>query len=117
VGILKQILTEHTILEGMVPFNVAALGNGVFHQGTDGALYVKSHAQLDELVRAFKKAKLEIQLEQDMQAVQWAKLLLNLNNSINALSQLPLKQQLSIREYPSVFSTCSIRSFEFIKNR
>lgn len=32
VGILKRILTDHTILEGMVPFNVAALGNGRFHQ-------------------------------------------------------------------------------------
>ena len=37
VGILKQILTDHILLEGMVPFNVAALGNGIFHQGTDGA--------------------------------------------------------------------------------
>ena len=78
VGILKRILTDHTILEGMVPFNVAALGNGRFHQGTDGALYVKNHEQLAELVLAFQKAKLEFQLEQDMQAVQWAKLLLNL---------------------------------------
>ena len=115
VGILKQILTEHTILEGMVPFNVAALGNGVFHQGTDGALYVKSHAQLDELVRAFKKAKLEIQLEQDMQAVQWAKLLLNLNNSINALSQLPLKQQLSIREYRQCLALAQLEALSLLK--
>lgn len=115
VGILKQILTEHTILEGMVPFNVAALGNGIFHQGTDGALYVKSHAQLDELVHAFKKAKLEIQLEQDMQAVQWAKLLLNLNNSINALSQLPLKQQLSIREYRHCLALAQLEALSLLK--
>mgnify|MGYP000061822368 FL=1 len=115
VGILKQILTEHTILEGMVPFNVAALGNGIFHQGTDGALYVKSHAQLDEFVRAFKKAKLEIQLEHDMQAVQWAKLLLNLNNSINALSQLPLKQQLSIREYRQCLALAQLEALSLLK--
>jgi 2-dehydropantoate 2-reductase len=115
VGILKQILTEHTILEGMVPFNVAALGNGIFHQGTDGALYVKSHAQLDEFVHAFKKAKLEIQLEQDMQAVQWAKLLLNLNNSINALSQLPLKQQLSIREYRQCLALAQLEALNLLK--
>ncbi|WP_336944371.1 2-dehydropantoate 2-reductase [Acinetobacter modestus] len=115
VGILKQILTEHTILEGMVPFNVAALGNGIFHQGTDGALYVKSHAQLDEFVHAFKKAKLEIQLEQDMQAVQWAKLLLNLNNSINALSQLPLKQQLSIREYRQCLALAQLEALSLLK--
>lgn len=115
VGILKRILTDHTILEGMVPFNVAALGNGRFHQGTDGALYVKSHEQLVELVRAFKKAKLEIQLERDMQAVQWAKLLLNLNNSINALSQLPLKQQLSIREYRQCLALAQLETLNLLK--
>ncbi|OBY75220.1 2-dehydropantoate 2-reductase [Acinetobacter gyllenbergii] len=98
-GILKQVLSEHTILEGMVPFNVAALGNGIFHQGTEGALCVKKHAGLNELVAAFNGAQLELKLEDDMQAIQWAKLLLNLNNSVNALSQLPLKQQLSIRAY------------------
>ncbi|MEO3356928.1 2-dehydropantoate 2-reductase [Acinetobacter haemolyticus] len=115
VGILKRILTDHTILEGMVPFNVAALGNGRFHQGTDGALYVKSHEQLVELVRAFKKSKLEIQLEQDMQAVQWAKLLLNLNNSINALSQLPLKQELSIREYRQCLALAQLETLNLLK--
>jgi 2-dehydropantoate 2-reductase len=115
VGILKRILTDHIILEGMLPFNVAALGNGRFHQGTDGALYVKSHEQLAELVLAFQKAQLEIQLEQDMQAVQWAKLLLNLNNSINALSQLPLKQELSIREYRQCLALAQLETLNLLK--
>ena len=115
VGILKRILTDHIILEGMVPFNVAALGNGRFHQGTDGALYVKSHEQLAELVLAFQKAKLEFQLEQDMQAIQWAKLLLNLNNSINALSQLPLKQELSIREYRQCLALAQLETLNLLK--
>lgn len=115
VGILKRILTDHIILEGMVPFNVAALGNGRFHQGTDGALYVKSHEQLAELVLAFQEAKLEFQLEQDMQAVQWAKLLLNLNNSINALSQLPLKQELSIREYRQCLALAQLETLNLLK--
>lgn len=115
VGILKRILTDHIILEGMLPFNVAALGNGRFHQGTDGALYVKKHEQLTELVLAFQKAKLEFQLEQDMQAVQWAKLLLNLNNSINALSQLPLKQELSIREYRQCLALAQLETLNLLK--
>lgn len=115
VGILKRILTDHIILEGMVPFNVAALGNGRFHQGTEGALYVKKHEQLAELVLAFQKAKLEFQLEQDMQDVQWAKLLLNLNNSINALSQLPLKQELSIREYRQCLALAQLETLNLLK--
>lgn len=115
VGILKQVLSEHTILEGMVPFNVAALGNGVFHQGTEGALYVKKHEALVELVTAFNAAHLELKLEQDMQAIQWAKLLLNLNNSVNALSQLPLKQQLSIRAYRQCLAIAQTEALELLK--
>ncbi|MCH7390004.1 2-dehydropantoate 2-reductase [Acinetobacter dispersus] len=115
VGIIKQVLSEHTILEGMVPFNVAALGNGVFHQGTEGALYVKKHEALVELVTAFNAVHLELKLEEDMQAIQWAKLLLNLNNSVNALSQLPLKQQLSIRAYRQCLAMAQTEALELLK--
>ncbi|ENW81251.1 hypothetical protein F909_02542 [Acinetobacter sp. ANC 3929] len=113
--ILKQVLSEHTILEAMVPFNVAALGNGVFHQGTEGTLYVKKHEALVELVTAFNVAHLELKLEQDMQAIQWAKLLLNLNNSVNALSQLPLKQQLSIRAYRQCLAMAQMEALQLLK--
>lgn len=99
VPILKSILPDHTILEGMVPFNVASHHAGHFHQGTEGALMVKSFQEQSELEDAFQKAKLEIQFAEDMLSVQWAKVLLNLNNPINALSSLPLKQQLSMRGY------------------
>ena len=99
VPILKNILQAQTILEGMVPFNVAALGHGHYHQGTSGAVSIKQYPNQTILEGIFKKANLEIVFEQDMLAIQWAKLLLNLNNSINALSKLPLKQQLSIRQY------------------
>ncbi|ERS03020.1 2-dehydropantoate 2-reductase [Acinetobacter sp. COS3] len=115
VGVLKQFLDGHTVLEGMVPFNVATLGNGVFHQGTEGTLSVKKNDGLTELIQAFQQAHLAIKLEQDMQAIQWAKLLLNLNNSINALSQLPLKQQLSIREYRQCLAIAQLEALNLLK--
>lgn len=99
VPILKKVLPQLTILEGMVPFNVAIQGQGHFHQGTSGAIHVKQFLAQDKLLDIFKKAQLEIIFDQDMLSVQWAKILLNLNNSINALSKLPLKQQLSIQKY------------------
>lgn len=99
VPILKRVLQEQMILEGMVPFNVATQEDGHYHQGTSGALSVKQYPNQNLLENAFQKAGLEIVFEKDMLAVQWAKLLLNLNNSINALSKKPLKEQLSIRKY------------------
>ena len=99
VPILKNILQGQTILEGMVPFNVAAQGHGHYHQGTSGAVSVKQYPTQYMLETTFNKAGFAIVFEDDMLAVPWAKSLLNLNNSINPLSKLPLKQQLSIRAY------------------
>ncbi|RPE31327.1 2-dehydropantoate 2-reductase [Acinetobacter sp. BIGb0102] len=113
--ILKQILPNQTILAGMVPFNVAALGNGGFHQGTEGELYIKQNDALYELMNAFKTAGLELKLEPDMKAVQWAKLILNLNNAVNALSQLPLKQQLSIRAYRQCLAMAQMEALRLLK--
>ncbi|WP_038344023.1 2-dehydropantoate 2-reductase [Acinetobacter sp. A47] len=113
--ILKQLLPDQTVLAGMVPFNVAALGNGVFHQGTAGALYIQQHMSMHQLINAFKTAGLELKPSSDMQAIQWAKLILNLNNSVNALSQRPLKHQLSIREYRQCLAMAQMEALKLLK--
>ena len=82
VPILKRVLQGPMILEGMVPFNVATQEAGHYHQGTSGVLSVKLYPNQNLLENAFQNAGLEIVFEKDMLAVQWAKLLLNLNNSI-----------------------------------
>lgn len=115
VPLLKSILSEHTILEGMVPFNVASHHPGHFHQGTEGALVVKAFDGQSELENVFKKAKLDIQFSADMLSVQWAKILLNLNNSINALSSLPLKQQLSLRGYRQCLAMAQTEALDLLK--
>jgi len=91
---------------GMVPFNVAGLAPGHFHRGSSGALMVQGHAAADAalrtLQRAFAHSGIELQLidsTEAMRAVQWGKLLLNLNNPVNALSGLPLREQLQQRGY------------------
>ena len=96
---LAQALPSHTVLAGMVPFNVLHRAPGWFHQGTQGDLDVQRHAALAPYRDAFAKAGLPLVEHADMRAVQWSKLLLNLNNSINALSGQPLKAQLAQRGY------------------
>ncbi len=81
-----------TVVAGMVPFNVAALGEGRFHQGTSGTLMIA--AGVPGLLEALNSDKLDVAESDDMPAVMWGKLLINLNNALNALSGLPLKQQL-----------------------
>lgn len=82
------------LLPAMIPFNVARLGPGHYHQGTTGGLAAQASARLAPWQAVFIRAGLPLALHADMQPVQWGKLLLNLNNPVNALSGLPLRAQL-----------------------
>ena len=87
------------ILAGMVPFNVVQLENGRLHRGTAGELMVETSARLAPWLPLFARARLPLQQQPDFTAVQWGKLLINLNNGINALAGIPLQQQFSNRGY------------------
>jgi 2-dehydropantoate 2-reductase len=95
--LLRDALPPCTVLAGMVPFNVVQRAPGVFHQASSGQIMVQSDAKLAPWLAAFANAGLPLELRHDMAAVQRAKLLLNLNNAINALSGLPLRDELSRR--------------------
>lgn len=97
--VLRAALATQPVLAGMVPFNVVQRGEGVFHQGTEGELDVERHVRLAAFAPSFERAGLPLRQHDDLRPVQWAKLLLNLNNPINALSDQPLKAQLSQRAY------------------
>jgi len=86
-------------ISGMVPYNVAELGPGRYHRGTTGQLAAQDDPALRAHASAFERAGLPLQLHADLRAVQWGKLLLNLNNPVNALSGLPLRAQLMVRGY------------------
>jgi 2-dehydropantoate 2-reductase len=91
-------------LAGMVPFNVAELGAGQYHRGTAGQLAVQDDAALAPWLPLFKAAGLPLARHGDLTAVQWGKLLLNLNNPVNALSGLPLRTELLDRDCRVVFA-------------
>ncbi|PQA31199.1 2-dehydropantoate 2-reductase [Amnimonas aquatica] len=98
-AVLARELPEQVVLAGMVPFNVAHQGHGHFHQGSEGELDVAAHPGLAAWLPAFARAGLPVMPRGNMEAVLWGKLLLNLNNPVNALSGLPLKAELSQRDY------------------
>ncbi len=87
-----------TVLPGMVGFNVAELAPGHFHRGTEGEIAVQDHPALAPWGPLFAAAGLPLARHADLRAVQWGKLLLNLNNPVNALSGLPLRAQLLDRD-------------------
>ncbi|WP_267224726.1 2-dehydropantoate 2-reductase [Dyella silvae] len=97
--ILRAALPGHPVLTGMVPFNVLQRVPGDFHQGSGGELMVENHASLAAFHPIFAAAGLPMIARNDMASVLAAKLLLNLNNALNALSDLPLKDELSQRDW------------------
>lgn len=89
---------------GMVPFNVAELAAGHLHRGSTGRLAAQDAPVLRRLAGLFTQAGLPLQLHADMRPIQWGKLLLNLNNPVNALSGLPLRAQLMQRGYRHILA-------------
>ncbi|CAN7639011.1 2-dehydropantoate 2-reductase [Pseudoduganella sp. LjRoot289] len=96
---LRRILPGWTVLGGMVPFNVVQMPDGRLHRGTAGELMAEASPALRPWVPAFSAAQLPITECADFASVQWGKLLINLNNSVNALSGVPLTAQLRQRDY------------------
>jgi 2-dehydropantoate 2-reductase len=97
--VLRRALPGRSVLAGMVPFNVVQLPEGRFHRGTEGSLMMEASPALAPWLPLFATAGLPLAQRTDFVAVQWGKLLLNLNNPVNALSGIPLKSQLSDRNY------------------
>ncbi|WID97869.1 2-dehydropantoate 2-reductase [Bosea vestrisii] len=96
---LRAALPGRTVLAGVVPFNVVRRSPGAFHQASEGEPEVEDAAALAPFLPDFTRAGFALARHRDILPVQWAKLLFNLNNAVNALSGLPLQQELGQRGY------------------
>lgn len=97
--VLRRALPGRRVLAAMVPFNVVRTAPATYHRGTSGRLMIDDDPAAVPLLEACRAAALPIEPRRDMPAVAWAKLVLNLNNAINALSGQPLATQLAQRAF------------------
>ena len=102
VPVLRDRLSGWTVLAAMVPFNVIAAGEGRFHRATSGDIVIERDAA--DTAAQLSVPGLAMRATDDIVGVQWGKLLVNLNNAINALSGLPLREQLARRDWRSLFA-------------
>jgi 2-dehydropantoate 2-reductase len=93
-----------TVVRGMVPYNVAYLGEGHFHKGVAGDLYAEDRPEMRELAASIGASPAALRLSGDMLGVAWGKLLINLNNAVSALSGRTLLEELRERDYRRVFA-------------
>jgi 2-dehydropantoate 2-reductase len=93
------------IARGMVPYNCAYLGKGRFHKGVAGArLTAENRDKTRALAARIGEGPAALSLSDDMLGIAWGKLLINLNNAINALSGRPLLAEIRERDYRRVFA-------------
>jgi len=116
VDILEQGLGgRFEVARGMVPYNVAYLGQGRFHKGVAGELYADRREGTRSIAEAAAGGPAALKLSDDMLGLAWGKLLINLNNAVNALSGKTLKDELRHRDYRRVFAAAMREGLELLK--
>lgn len=108
--VIREVLPSCVVLAGMVMFNVVQHGQGHFHRGTAGIVEVADDPVLNRFGPVFGKSGLVFERHADLLPIQWAKLLLNLNNPINALSGRPLREELGSRDYRRCLSLAQLEA-------
>lgn len=99
---LREAMPGQRVLAGVVPFNIVRLGNGRWHKTVAGELIAQDDPVTRAVVERVGRRAGALRLEQDMAPVAWSKLLINLNNAVNALSGKRLLEQLKDRDYRRV---------------
>ena len=116
VEILRSALkARFEAVAGMVPYNVAALGHGRFHKGVAGDLLAEDSPALRALAERIGGGPARLVLSSDMPAVAWGKLLINLNNAVNALSGRTLLEQLKERDYRRVVAASILEALGLLE--
>jgi 2-dehydropantoate 2-reductase len=112
--VIREALTDSfpdsasrpVVLTGMIGYNIVHTDAATFHQGTSGEILVQDHPAARPFIATATAAKLPVAARDDMREVQYAKLLMNLNNAINALSGLPLRDELQDRDFRRCLALC-----------
>jgi 2-dehydropantoate 2-reductase len=114
--VLEGMLVKRafTVAQGMVPFNIAYLGHGRFHKGVAGELVVADLPAARALAERIGKGPAQLRLEKEMAPLAWGKLLINLNNAVNALSGRTLLDQLKERDYRRIVAASIVEALDVL---
>ncbi|MEQ9364173.1 MAG: 2-dehydropantoate 2-reductase [Leptospirales bacterium] len=115
-GVIGAALAGSRVLAGMVPYNVVRNAQAHFHCGTTGKLMFEMPQDASDGLKSFLNriaavlsgAGLAAETHPDLRGVLWGKLIFNLNNAVNALAGVPLREELSQRAYRKIVAA-SIR--------
>ncbi len=102
VQTLKEMLLGFEVVQGMVPFNVAYMWSGRWHKGVAGELVAAETPVTLAIAEQIGRRPGQLRTTREVEGLAWGKLLINLNNAVNALSGKSLLDQLGDRDYRRV---------------
>jgi 2-dehydropantoate 2-reductase len=114
---LREVLPKAKVLGGIVGFNVVVLDDGTMRRATTGPLAIEASddSRLAELANELRKAGFEVELPTAFRAVQWSKLVMNLNNALSALSGAPTRDLLFEPGYRRIVRALLVESLAIMK--
>lgn len=105
--LIEAVFPQNKVLRIMFPFNVVSAQLGEFKRSSSGTIAfekitrtqadnpgLKESLLLAQIGQALHCATFPVTMCKDMDALLWAKIQLNLTNSVNALANLPLQAML-----------------------
>lgn len=104
VEMLKRLLPRHQVVAGTVPFNVARLSPNAVHCAMEGPVLIGPSEASTRLAGLAAGSRMKLRIHDNLDAMQWGKLMLNLNNGLNVICGLPLRQQFRDPGYRKVLA-------------
>lgn len=104
------------IARGMVGYNVVYLGDGHFHKAVQGDVWTERRDATEELADRVGAGPAALKLSDNMLGLAWGKLLINMNNAVNALSGKSLVDELRKRDYRRVFAASVIEGLRLLES-
>ncbi|MEM0515290.1 2-dehydropantoate 2-reductase [Pseudoalteromonas sp. YIC-827] len=122
---IKDQLGERSCVFGITPFNVLQQG-AHFHKGTEGEFVFAKTPATEHIAKTLREQGFHCELKAQMEPVIYGKLLLNLNNALNAVADMPIKQELenkalrrvlaaAMKEWLAVCQAMNIELAQFTK--
>ncbi|GAA1051809.1 2-dehydropantoate 2-reductase [Dietzia natronolimnaea] len=104
--LIREGVDATPVIAGIIPFNVARTGPATYRRTSTGEIRIAEHPLAAPLLRVMEEADLRVRATDDIQAVLHGKVLLNMNNAVQALSGLPLRAELLDRDLRRCVALC-----------
>lgn len=116
--VLEEVLgTRVRVVAGMVPFNIVQTRDAGdvphMHRATSGRIHIAAGHR--GLADSLDVTGARVVQHNNMPAIAWGKLVLNLNNALNALCGMPLAQELSDRRWRLILAAQAEEALAVLK--